>query len=53
MKKANGTTRNRKIALGLYEENSGLLMYDGLIWIPDNDTLRLRILRDQHDVQAA
>jgi len=38
-KKANGTTRNGKIALGLYEENSGLLMYDGLIWIPDNDTL--------------
>ena len=27
-------------------------MYDGLIWIPDNDTLRLRILRDHHDVQA-
>jgi len=28
-------------------------MYDGLIWIPDNDTLRLRILRDHHDAQAA
>jgi len=41
--KANGTTHDGKIALGLYEENSGLLMYDGLIWIPDNDTLRLRI----------
>jgi len=38
-KKASGTTRNRKIALGLSEENSGLLMYDSLIWIPDNDTL--------------
>jgi len=34
-------------------ENSGLLMYDGLIWMPDNDTLRLRILKDHHDVQAA
>jgi len=43
---------SRKIALGLYEENSGLLMYDGLIWIPDNDTLRLRILRDHHDAQV-
>jgi len=27
-------------------------MYDGLIWISDNDTLRLRILRDYHDAQA-
>jgi len=30
-RKANGTTHNRKIALKLYEENSGLLMYDVLI----------------------
>ena len=50
--KANGTTHDRKIVLGLYKKNSGLLIYDGLIWIPDNDTLRLRILRDHHDVQA-
>jgi len=52
-KKASGTTRDGKIALGLCEENSGLLMYDGLIWIPDNNTLGLRILRDHHDAQAA
>jgi len=52
-KKASGTTHDGKIALGLCEENRGLLMYDGLIWIPDDDTLRLRILRDHHDVQAA
>jgi len=52
-KKASGTTPDGKIALGLCEENSGLLMYDGLIWVPDNDTLRLRILRDHHDAQAA
>jgi len=52
-KKVSGTTRDGKIALGLCEENSGLLIYDGLIWIPDNDTLRLRILRDHHDTQAA
>jgi len=51
-KKASGTTRDGKIALGLYEENSGLLMYDSLIWILDDDTLRLRILRDHHDAQA-
>ena len=30
-KKVNGTTCDGKIVLGLYEENSGLLMYDGLI----------------------
>jgi len=52
-KKTNGATRDGKIALGLCEENSGLLMYDDLIWILDDDTLRLRILRDHHDVQAA
>ena len=52
-KKANGTTHDGKIALELWEGNSGLLMYDGLIWIPDNDTLRLRILRDHHNAQAA
>jgi len=51
-KKASWTTHDGKIVLGLCEENSGLLMYDGLIWIPDNDTLRLRILRDHHDAQA-
>jgi len=28
-------------------------MYDSLIWIPDDNTLRLRILRDHHDAQAA
>ena len=51
--KTNGTTRDGKIALGLYEENSGLLMYDGLIWISNNDTLQLCIVRDHHDAQAA
>jgi len=50
--KVNGTTRDGKIALGLCEENSGLPMYDGLIWITDNDTLQLRILRDHHGVQT-
>ena len=52
-KKASGTTRVGKIALGVCEENIGLLIYDGLIWIPDNDTLQLHILRDHHDAQAA
>jgi len=51
-KKVSGTTRDGKIALGLCEKNSGLLMYDSLIWVRDYDTLQLRILRDHHDAQA-
>ena len=38
-KKASRITRNGKIALGLCEENEGILLYDGLIWIPDNNDL--------------
>jgi len=52
-KKASGITRDGKIALGLCEENDRILLYDGLIYIPDNTDLRLRILRDHHDAQAA
>jgi len=51
-KKANGTTRDGKIALGLCEENNRVLLYDDLMWIPDNDDLLLCILRDHHDAQA-
>ena len=51
-KKASGNTRDGKIARGLCEEKEGVLIYDCLIWIPDNDELRLRILRDHHDAQA-
>jgi len=52
-KKVSRITLDGKIALGLSEENEGILLYDGLIWIPDNNDLRLRILRDHHDAQAA
>jgi len=52
-KKVNGTIRDGKIALELYKENNGVLLYDGLIWIPDNDDLQLFILRDHQDTQAA
>ena len=38
-KKARGNTRDRKIPLGLCEEKEGVLIYNGLIWIPDNDEL--------------
>jgi len=48
-KKASGNTRDGKITLGLCKEKEGVLIYDG----PDNDELRLRILRDHHNAQAA
>jgi len=38
-KTASGTTRDRKIALGLCEENEELLIYDGLIWIRGDNKL--------------
>jgi hypothetical protein len=49
----NGTTKDSKIALGLCEIRDGLLVYDGLIWIPDDNELRLRIIRDHHDAKLA
>jgi len=52
-KKASGNTRDGKIALRVCDEKEGVLIYDRLIWIADNDELRLRILRDHHDAQAA
>jgi hypothetical protein len=34
-----GITRDSKIALGLCEEDNGLLLYEELIWVPDDDDL--------------
>jgi len=51
-KKASGNTHDRKIALGPCEEKEGVLIYDSLIWIPDNNELRLQILRDHHNTKA-
>jgi hypothetical protein len=48
-----GVTRDSKVPLGLCEEDNGLLLYEGLIWVPNNDELRLRILHEHHDAQAA
>jgi hypothetical protein len=49
----NGEKSDNKVALGLCEIRDDLLTYDGLIWIPDDDDLRLKILHDYHDSQAA
>ena len=48
-----GTRKNNKVALGLCEYQNGLLTYDGLIWIPNNDELRLEILKQHHDHELA
>jgi hypothetical protein len=37
----------------LCEEREGLLTYEGLIWIPDNDPLQLRLLHDHHNALVA
>jgi hypothetical protein len=39
IKLGGGERRDNRIALGLCEEREGLLTYEGLIWIPDNDPL--------------
>jgi hypothetical protein len=48
-----GVTRDSKIPLGLCQDDNGLLLYEGLIWVPNNDKLRLRIQHPHHDAQAA
>jgi hypothetical protein len=37
------------VALGLCEEKEGILTYEGLIWVPQNNKLRLCLLHDHHD----
>jgi hypothetical protein len=34
-----GERMNNWVALGLCEEKEGILMYEGLIWVPQNDKL--------------
>jgi hypothetical protein len=53
MKLRRGERRDNRITLGLCEEREGLLMYQGLIWIPDNDQLRLWLQHDHHDALVA
>jgi hypothetical protein len=53
MKLRGGERRDNRIALGLCKEREGLLTYEGLIWIPDNDPLQLWLLHDHHDALVA
>jgi hypothetical protein len=48
-----GERRDNWVALGLCEEQEGILTYEGLIWVPQNDKLRLRLLHDHHDALTA
>jgi hypothetical protein len=48
-----GVTQDSKIPLGLCKEDNGLLLYEGLIWVPDNDELQLQIQHEHYDIQAA
>jgi hypothetical protein len=53
LKLQKGECRDNRVALGLCEEGDGLLTYEGLIWIPNNDQLRLKLLYDHHDALVA
>jgi hypothetical protein len=35
----NGERKDSRVALGLYQEEEGLLTYEGLLWIPDDNQL--------------
>jgi hypothetical protein len=48
-----GERMDNRVALGLCEEKEGILTYEGLIWVPQNDKLRLRLLHDHHDALVA
>jgi hypothetical protein len=49
----NGERKDSRVALGFCQEEEGLLTYKGLLWIPDDNQLRLRILYDHHDALVA
>jgi hypothetical protein len=48
-----GEQQDNKVALGLCEETNGLLMYEGLIWVLQDDELCLRLLHDHYDALIA
>jgi hypothetical protein len=49
----NGEQKDNRVALGLCQEEEGLLTYEGLLWILDDNQLQLRILYDYHDALVA
>jgi hypothetical protein len=49
----NGEWKDSRVTLGLCQEQDGLLTYEGLLWVPNNDQLRLKLLYDHHDSLVA
>jgi hypothetical protein len=48
-----GERMDNWVALGLCKEKEGILTYEGLIWVPQNDKLQLHLLHDHHDALVA
>jgi hypothetical protein len=48
-----GERMDNQVALGLCEEKEGILIYEGLIWVPQNDKLRLHLLHDHQNALIA
>jgi hypothetical protein len=49
----NGEWKDSRVVLGLCQEEEGLLTYEGLLWIPDDNQLRLRLLYNHQDALVA
>jgi hypothetical protein len=49
----NSEWKDSRVTLGLCQEQDGLLTYEGLLWVPNNDQLRLKLLHDHHDSLVA
>jgi hypothetical protein len=45
----NGEWTDSRVMLGLCQEQDGLLIYDGLLWVPNNNQLQLKLLHDHHN----
>lgn len=43
----------RREAFTEYDHDNGLLLHKGLVYVPDSDDIKLRILRDHHDAPTA
>jgi hypothetical protein len=49
----NGEWKDTKVALGLCQMQEGLLTHKGLLQIPDDDQLRLKLLHNHYDSLVA
>ena len=48
-----GTKEMKGIALGLCQWKDGYLWYQGKIWVPDKEEIRMGVIRQHHDILAA